>query len=179
MNLFVKPLKILLNIIYHLEDVICGIGVWLTTILVFCEIINRYFLHLPIMWLSDSALYCFIFFMLIAAALTTRERGHTSVDILPSKMFAKRPKAGHIYKIFLDTISIFIVLMFLPVTKQFMLHAKKYPEYATLVRWFNTSWLRMTLFYSFILILLHLVVIFTEDITKLRAINMNNGGNRS
>lgn len=177
MNSITHFLKVILKIVAGAEDIICAIGVWATTILIFLAVINRYFLHFPIMWLNDFALYCFIFFMLITAALTSRERGHTAVDIFRQKIFAKNSKANHIYGIFLDILSIFIVLFFLPVARKFMINAMKYPEYATLVRWFNTSWLRMTLFFSFLLIFLHLVLILIEDIAKLRVINLKSGGN--
>lgn len=176
MNSIQSFFKTILKIIASIEDVICAIGVWATTILIFLAVINRYFLHFPIMWLNDFALYCFIFFMLITAALTTRERGHTAVDVFHQKVFAENSKANHMYTIFLDILSIFIVLFFLPVARKFMISAMKYPEYATLVRWFNTSWLRMTLFFSFVLIFIHLIVILVEDIAKLRSIYLKNRG---
>ena len=172
-------LKGLLRLIAVIENTVCSIGVWLTTILIFCAVINRYFLHFPIMWLNDFALYTFIFFMLIAASLTTRERGHTAVDVFRQKVFTQKTRANQLYGIFLDIISIVIVLIFLPIARKFMINAMKYPEYGTLVRWFNTSWLRVTLFFAFVLILIHLVTFLVNDIVKLRISNMQKGGNHS
>jgi len=43
----------------------------------------------------------------------------------------------------------------------------KYPEYGTLVRWFNTSWLQITLAIALLLILAHLLVIARRDIAEL------------
>ena len=40
--------KKILKIIIAIEDIICATGLWVTTILIFCAIVNRYFLHLPI-----------------------------------------------------------------------------------------------------------------------------------
>ena len=178
MNYIVLFAKKTLNIIAIIENTICAIGLWVTTILIFCAIVNRYWLHLPIMWFNDLALYCFIFFMLITSALTTRERGHTSVDVFRQKYFEGKPKANAIYSIFLNIISIVVVLIFLPVTWKFMLRAIKYPEYGTLVRWFNTSWLMSSLFIAIILILIHLFTLLVKDVNKLRKINIECGGGK-
>ncbi len=174
-NIFIKKM---LKIIDIVENIICATGLWLTSILIFCSIINRYFLHFPIMWFDDLALYCFIFFMLITSSLTTRERGHTSIDIFRQKIFEGKPRADNIYSIFLNIVSIVIVAIFLPVTWKFMLRAIKYPEYGTLVRWFNTSWLMSTLFITMILILIHLFTLLVKDIDKLKKVNIKYGGGK-
>ena len=53
------------------------------------------------------------------------------------------------------------------VAYKFMKRAAKYPEYGTLVRWFNTSWLQITLFIALVLVLIHLLVIIGRDIGNL------------
>ena len=168
----------MLKVIGIAENIACATGLWLTTILIFFAIVNRYFLHLPIMWFNDLALYCFIFFTLIAAALTTRERGHTSVDAFRQKFFEGKPKADTIYSIFINIVSIVAVVIFLPITWKFMLRAMKYPEYGTLVRWFNTSWLMSTLFISVVLILIHLFTLLVKDVDKLKKLNIKYGGGK-
>ena len=178
MNYIVSFTKKILNIIAIIENTICAIGLWVTTILIFCAIVNRYWLHLPIMWFNDLALYCFIFFMLITSALTTRERGHTSVDVFRQKFFEGKPRADVIYSIFLNIVSIVVVLIFLPVTWKFMLRAIKYPEYGTLVRWFNTSWLMSSLFIAIILILIHLFTLLVKDVNKLKKFIIEGGGGK-
>ena len=176
MNFAVLFVKKMLNIIEILEKYICAIGLWLINILIFCSVINRYFLHFPIMWFNDLALYCFVFFALIACSLTTRERGHTSVDVVRQKFFERKPRADAIYSIFLNIVSIVFVVIFLPITWRFMLRSIKYPEYGTLVRWFNTSWLQSTLFISMALILIHLFVLLAKDVDKLKKMNIKYGG---
>ena len=170
--------KKILKIIITIEDIICATGLWVTTILIFCAIVNRYFLHLPIMWFNDLALYCFIFFMLITSALTTRKKGHTSVDVFRQKLFEGKPRADTIYAIFLNIVSMVVVVIFLPVTWKFMLRAIKYPEYGTLVRWFNTSWLRSTLFFAMLLILIHLYNLLVKNLDKLKEINIKYRGGK-
>ncbi|MCK5768390.1 MAG: TRAP transporter small permease subunit [Candidatus Atribacteria bacterium] len=174
-NIFIKKT---LKVIGITENIICGIGLWVTTILVFCAIVNRYFLHFPIMWFNDLALYCFIFFMLITSSLTTREKGHTSVDVFRQKVFEGKPRANTIYSIFLNSVSIVVVVIFLPATWRFMLRAIKYPEYSTLLRWFNTSWLMSTLFIAMLLILVHLFTLLVKDIGQLKKMNVKYRGGK-
>ena len=174
-NIFIKKT---LKVIGITENIICAIGLWVTTILIFCAIVNRYFLHLPIMWFNDLALYCFIFFMLITSSLTTRERGHISVDVFRQKYFKGKPRADAIYSIFLNSVSIIVVVIFLPLTWKFMLRAMKYPEYGALVRWFNSSWLMSTLFISMVLVLIHLLTILVKDVDKLIKINIKYRGGK-
>jgi hypothetical protein len=63
--------------------------------------------------------------------------------------------------------SIAALCALLPAAFRFMKRALKYPEYATLVRWFNTSWLQITLFVALTLVLIHLVAILGRDIGEL------------
>ena len=69
-------LKSLLNVVQVAEGAICAVGLFITTALIFAQVINRYFLHFEIMWFSDLALYVFVFFMLIAVAVATWREGH-------------------------------------------------------------------------------------------------------
>jgi TRAP-type C4-dicarboxylate transport system permease small subunit len=161
-------MKKILYLISLIENSICTVGIWLTTFLIFLSVINRYWVRLPIMWLNDFALYCFIFFMLFATALTAREKGHIAVDIFRRKMFKENSVAYLVYGIFLNTISITILSIFIPITYKFMLSSIKYPEYSALVRWFNTSWLRYFLFFVMCLILIHLLTFVIKDIIKLK-----------
>jgi len=160
-------LKSLLNGIQVAEGAICGIGLFITTILIFAQVINRYFLHFEIMWFSDLALYVFIFFMLIAAAVATWREGHVAVDFLRDRIVRDRPVVAAIYRVFLDVMSIAILCTILPVSYRFMKRAMKYPEYGTLVRWFNTSWLQITLYIALLLVLVHLLVITGRDTGEL------------
>jgi C4-dicarboxylate transporter DctQ subunit len=149
------------------ETWICGVGLILTTLLIFAQVLNRYVLHFEIMILNDLALYMFIFFMLLAAAYTTWNEGHVAVDVFREWMVKGRPVAASAYRVFLVLLSIFILCLVLPVTYQFMRRAIQYPEYGTLVQWFNTSWLQILVFLSLLLVLLHLLVIARRDIGDL------------
>ena len=149
------------------EGAVCAVGLFITSVLIFAQVINRYFLHFEIMWFSDLALYIFIFFMLLAAAYATWREGHVAVDFLRDKIVRDNPVSAAVYRVMLDVISIAALCAILPAAYRFMKRALKYPEYGTLVRWFNTSWLQITLFIALILVLIHLLIILGRDVNDL------------
>ncbi len=158
-----KFLQSILHAIEGVEMIFCIITMTVTTLLICATVINRYLLHYEIMWLNDLALYIFVFFMFTAATVTTHKEGHISIDIFHQKVFQNRAKGSAFYKFFLVAVSILILTIFLPVAYGFMKRAIQYPEYGTLVRWFNTSWLMIYLFFALLLILIHLLVILVRD----------------
>ena len=148
------------------ENVVSAIGLVAITVLVFVQVLNRYMLHFEIMWLSDLALYIFIFTTFIAIGLTTRENGHTSVEVFADMVFKNKPRGHKAYGIFLIGISLVTVLVFGQPTLHFAGRALQYEQLGTLVRWFNTSWLMEMLFVSIALCLLHLLYGLACDIVK-------------
>lgn len=157
----------ILGAIKSAETAICGAGLILTTLLIFAQVINRYLLHFEIMVLNDLALYTFVFFMLLAAAYTTWNEGHVAVDMFREWLVRGRPMAAEVYRVSLVLLSIGTLCVLLPIAYAFMRRAIEYPEYGTLVRWFNTSWLQILVFWSLLLVLLHLLVIARRDIGRL------------
>jgi len=157
-------LKWILRKVEATEGVVGTAGLIATTLLVFADVVNRYWLHFEIMWFRDLALYCFIFFMLVVAAFATWREGHIAVDYFHDRAFKGKPRGIAIHRAFVVVISIALACVFLPTAYKFMLRAIKYPEYGTLVRWFNTSWLQITLFVAFALVVVHLLVIARRDI---------------
>jgi TRAP-type C4-dicarboxylate transport system permease small subunit len=146
------------------EIIICLLGLIVTTLLICAQIVNRYWLRFEIMWMNDLALYTFMFFMFMAFSATTWKEGHVPVEVFKNMVFKNRPVEGAVYRVFLVILSIVILLAIFPVTYQFTARAIQYPEYATLVRWLNTSWLMIILFVAFCLTLLHLLVILVRDV---------------
>jgi TRAP-type C4-dicarboxylate transport system permease small subunit len=157
----------ILGAIKWAETAICGIGLIITTVLIFAQVINRYVLHFEIMILNDLALYTFVFFMLLAAAYTTWNEGHVAVDMFREWLVKGRPVAAAVYRVALLFLSIATLCLLLPIAYAFMRRAIAYPEYGTLVQWFNTSWLQMLVFWSLLLVLLHLLVIARRDVGAL------------
>lgn len=161
-------LKWILHGIETGEGVISFVGLITFTLLVFVQVLNRYLLHFEIMWFSDLALYCFIFTIFFTIALTTQKRGNIAVDYFRDKAFGRKPKAGAIHRVAMVITSLAVASIFLPTAYGFMLRALKYPEYGTIVRWFNTSWLQTLPFVVFVLILVHLSVVTLREYHNLR-----------
>lgn len=159
-----STLKRILQAVQLAEAGVGSAGLIAVTLLIFAQVINRYFLHFEIMWFGDLALYCFIFFMLVAAAFTTWREGHIAVDYFRDRGLKGKPKGIAIHRASLVVISIALTCVFLSPAWKFLLRAIKYPEWGTLVRWFNLSWLHITLFVALALVLVHLLVIARRDI---------------
>jgi len=160
-------LKWILHGVQTGQGIICAVGLVACTFLIFAQVINRYWLHFEIMWFGDLALYTFIFFMFAAAVVTTWREGHVAVDFLRERVTRKKPTRAAVYRIFLVVLSIAILGALLPIAYEFMLRALKYPQYGSLVRWFNTSWMQITLFVALAFVLLHLLIIARRDISEL------------
>lgn len=155
--------------IRFVENVVSGIGLVTITVLVFLQVLNRYLLHFEVMWIGDFALYIFIFTTFLAIALTTREGGHTGVEVFADMAFGKKPKAQKIYAIFLLGVSLITVIVFGSPTLGFAQKAIQYPQYGTLVRWFNTSWLMESMLLMILLSAYHLVFRIFLEANALRA----------
>ncbi len=144
----------LVNAIAVFENVLCALGLVAATALTFAQVVNRYWLHYEIMWLSDLVLYCFVFTVFVIIAMTTREEAHTTVDILEEHLF-RGPIARPLYKICIHFCSLAVFSITIPIFYTYFLKALRFPEYGTLVRWFNTSWLIEIMFVTFILSVFH------------------------
>jgi C4-dicarboxylate transporter, DctQ subunit len=151
-----------------LENILCATGLFLTTFMTFFQVLNRYWLRYEIIWLNDLSLFVFIFFMFFAIPLTTREGQHTGVDVFVKTVFENRPLGRAGFNAFLKVVSIGTIVVFMIPAWAFALRAAKYPQYATLVRWFNTSWLMQSLFFCMSLCLLHLVYNLACDMAEIR-----------
>jgi TRAP-type C4-dicarboxylate transport system permease small subunit len=151
------------------ENVVGTIGLVGITILVFVQVLNRYLLHFEVMWLSDLALYMFIFLTFVAIGLTTRENGHTSVEVFVDMVFKNKPKRQKAYGIFLIGVSLTTVLVFGSPTLHFAKKAMQYPQFGTLVRWFNTSWLMESMLIMILLSAYHLVSRMHMETVALRS----------
>jgi TRAP-type C4-dicarboxylate transport system permease small subunit len=140
-----------------LENIICTLGLLGTTFMISFQVLNRFWLRLNIRWINDLSLFIFIFFVFFAIVLTTREDGHTSVDMLVDHVFAKSPKGRAIYVLCTRILCIITIGLFLLPAWDFAVDAYRFPQPGNLVRWFNESWLMQSLFVSMCLSLMHLI----------------------
>jgi TRAP-type C4-dicarboxylate transport system permease small subunit len=151
-----------------LENALCYTGLILCSLMAFAQVVNRYFLHFEVMWIGDLTLYIFVPTMILSISLTTRAGAHTSVDVFMDLAFAGRPRARRVYAVAVDAMTLGILAYMLPMGFKIFSHAMKYPEYGTLVRWFNTSWIRQTVFLMFVLCAIHTVHRIGTGIAALR-----------
>ena len=138
------------------ENAVSAFGMIFATFFTVVQIVNRYWLHYEIMWLSDLVLYVFVFASIFSIALTTREEAHISVDVFV-ELFFRGPKAKKLIKIIINCVSLGLICVVLPLFYTYFLRALKFQEWGTLVRWFNTSWLVEGIFFMFLLNILHIV----------------------
>lgn len=151
------------NFVRIAENIICSLGLMATTIIIFAQVINRYWLHFEIMWMNDMALYIFVSTVFITLALATRERGHIAVEILQERVLRHFPSFRKAYFVIRGLVSLAVVFIFAFPVYKFLLRAIKYPEYGTLIRWFNTGWIVYCFFAMVCLMVFHLVVQIGED----------------
>ncbi len=156
-----------------LENVLCTAGLFLTTFIAFFQVLNRYWFRFEIIWLNDLGLFIFIFFMFFAIPLTTRENEHTGVDVFAKKFFKNNSVGSKVFNLALKVIAMGTIIVFLFPAWSFAVRAYKYPQYATLVRWFNTSWLMEMLFGCMVLCLLHMIYDFLCGIAEIRKLRIS------
>ncbi len=161
-------LKIIQDGLARLENVLCSVGLLVSTFLVFAQVINRYWLHFEIMWLGDMSLYIFVSTYILAIAMAAAYKGHIAVEMIQSKFLNGKPFGLSIYKLLMDIVSLIVILLFSQPVYNFFLRSIKYPEFGTLVRWFNTSWLVYILFAVIVLCGLHVIYHILGDIHEIR-----------
>ncbi len=145
------------SVIAFLENLVCYTGILGVTFLVFFNVLNRYLFRFEIMWVGDFSLYIFMIFVFACIVLTTREQGHTSVEVLVQKVAEKSPGAEKPYRLFLMVLSFATAAVFTIPVLHFAQRSMRYPQWGTLVRWFNTSWIMQAMLVMMVLILAHMI----------------------
>ena len=165
----------------HLEKVefiLGSIGLLAAIVLTFCQVVNRYWLHFEIMWIADFALYIFIFTIYIAIPYGAALKTHIAVDILPDHFCGDDRAKRAIFDIVKSSVTILMVLSISSPVMRVAKRAYRYPEYATLVRWFNMSWLIYAMAVMIVLVILHYgwhVACDVYELKQLRWISVNEG----
>mgnify|MGYP001484175538 FL=1 len=63
-------------------DYVAAILVSVMTVLVFLQVLFRYWLHLPLDWGEEVSRYLFIWSAMLGAAIATKRRAHFGIDFL-------------------------------------------------------------------------------------------------
>lgn len=63
-----------------------GLGILLMGLLLFCEVVLRYFFHSPTMWSQEIAVYLFTWTMLGGASYTLMRKKHVRIDLFVERL---------------------------------------------------------------------------------------------
>lgn len=163
-------MKRFFHILTKLEFLLASAGLLLTIVLTFCQVVNRYWLNFEIMWISDFALYIFIFTIYLAIPYGASQKTHIAVDVLPDYFCADSKVKKAFFEIFKSSVTILMVCGLVGPTWRLLKRAIRYPEYATLVRWFNMSWLFYAMSAMIVLVILHYAWHLASSVFELRKI---------
>jgi len=148
-------MKRIIDFLTKVEIILGSVGLCASIALTFCQVVNRYWLNFEIMWISDLALYIFIFTVYVAISYGASQKTHIAVDILPEYLCGDSQTKKYAFEIFKYSVTILMVLSMAPSVWRLLKRAFRYPEYATLIRWFNTSWFVYALGAMMVLTVLH------------------------
>ena len=168
-------LKRFLEGLHSVEFWITAVGLILTNVLMFIQVLNRYWLKLPLVGIGDLTLYCFIMFMSVGAAVATWNETHVAVDALRDRFLLHRPLELKVHHFAMAVLAALTFVFFLPQVLSFISSAVQFPKWATLVRWFNLSWLQIIWGFCMFLVFFHLVEMAVKHGTGLRRMRKADG----
>ncbi|MBS6569046.1 TRAP transporter small permease [Klebsiella grimontii] len=149
-----KPSLILNNLLKILSfSTLC-----LMTILVFCNVILRYFFHSGIPWSEELARICFVYAIFIGIIIAARSHSHLIVDFITSRLSLKTQKWASLIA---NLLSIFILLIIVDGAWDLMQLTKDLKMPATEL---STSWLYLAAFISSIAYIIILVIDSYNDL---------------
>lgn len=99
------------------QKYLLAFGMLFTTILLFLNVILRYFFHSAIFWAEEVLRYCIVWISFIGTAVCVQEDSHISIDILSNSL---KPNRKRILKIFLQIFGILFSIFFFSVSIKFI-----------------------------------------------------------
>ena len=150
------------------QDAICAIGLFAATLLIFVQVVNRFALHVGLVWVLDLALYIYMMTVFVAATVATRERGHVAVEYFYLRWFRRRPVGMARWAFALTLISVAAALTFVPPAWQFMLKSIRFPQYSALLPGFDTNWIKIVFVCAFLVVVFHLIINLVQDYLNAR-----------
>ncbi|MDR1731706.1 MAG: TRAP transporter small permease subunit [Synergistaceae bacterium] len=161
--------------LFVFETAMAAFGLLFATFTIMAQILNRYWLHFPVIWLADVSLFVYVFCAFFAIPLATGQDSHINVDVFTS-FAVKGEKAKKVVKILINLLCLTFLCLLFPVFYAYFLRAIKYPEWATLVTWLNTSWMIEALFVAFVLNIFHMFHNTVAQILSLCGISEGGAG---
>lgn len=150
-------------VVARFEDGFGAIAISVICLLVFVQIILRE-TGLPMAWMEETAVYLYVAFAFIAAAIATRQRGHLVVEVLP--LFIRKKLALDIINFSLQLLSLLLVGLFAYLSYGYMMYSWGTPGYAAASR-FHLGWPKSFLFIGAALMTGHYLAIVIKDAAKL------------
>ncbi len=99
------------------QKYLLAFGMLFTTVLLFVNVILRYFFHSAIFWAEEVLRYCIVWISFIGTAVCVQDDSHISIDILSSSL---KPKGKRILKICLQIAGIIFSVFFFIVSIRFI-----------------------------------------------------------
>jgi len=139
------------------EKWVASVCLALTTLLACIQVFNRYLLHFEIMGIGDLYVYIYVICLYASLAYTTKVGGHTAVEVLQNFLKRRSPRASRLHGLAMQACSLMILLFFLSPASHTFRDAIRFPEWSTLVPWFNVSWLAYAMLLSLCLCVYHML----------------------
>ena len=102
-----KIFEIIKKILY----IICISSIALMLVIIFFQVISRYFFGYTFDWSEELARFLFVWVVFIGSALIIGDKGHMAVKILPEKL--KGTLAGVVLEGFIKLCSLYFVFLFI------------------------------------------------------------------
>lgn len=139
------------------EEVIVCTSMFLVTMLIFLQVLNRYVGHFEVLWLNDSAIYLYIFCMSLNWAYATYKEGHCSVEILQEVLFKRDEFKVLKWSLMSKIYSLIATIVFAYLSYPFFKGSLKYTQRASLMPWFHENWLQSAFYGAMFLVIIHLI----------------------
>ena len=99
------------------QKYLLAFGMLFTTILLFVNVVLRYFFSSAIFWAEEVLRYCIVWISFIGTAVCVQEDSHISIDILSGSL---KPKGKRILKMFLQIAGMAFSVLFFIVSIKFI-----------------------------------------------------------
>ena len=160
MNLFLRALTRLDNLLVKTEAFLLITLISIMTVVVFLQVVFRYALKEPLYWSEELARYLFVWLSILGAALGLQKRGHFGLDFFHQML----PEKGKRLIEFL--IYLFIgVVIFVILIQGINLVQKTIPQESPAMG-ISMGWAYACLPVGAALMAIHLLVIVVKEATK-------------
>ena len=99
------------------QKYLLAFGMLFTTVLLFVNVVLRYFFSSAIFWAEEVLRYCIVWISFIGTAVCVQDDSHISIDILSASL---KPKGKRILKMFLQVAGIAFSVFFFIVSIKFI-----------------------------------------------------------